>query len=198
MKLDKTALAKYPDILSKEQFRIVGHMSKRTASYLLESKILPSRHTNKKTRCYFIKKKDIIELFDDMEKNPEKYVAPPKWYSENTQIKVSPYMLRYTPFDPVNTNKLRAYYKRKLKSYDNILSVMQVAEFTGYRSTTVTSWIRTGRMEALQLLDRYIIPKELLLDWLTSERYNAIERKSKPHVRTLWKVYDGQSNIEAI
>ena len=190
MKLDKTALVKYPDILSKEQFRIVGHMSKRTASYLLESKILPSRHTNKKTRCYFIKKKDIIELFDDMEKNPEKYVAPPKWYSESTQMKVSPYMLRYTPYDPVNTNKLRAYYRRKLKSYDNILSVMQVAEFTGYRSTTVTSWIRTGRMEALQLPDRYIIPKELLLDWLTSERYNAIERKSKPHVRALWKTYE--------
>ena len=190
MKLDKTALAKYPDILSKEQFRIVGHMSKRTASYLLESTILPSRHTNKKTRCYYIKKQDIIELFDDMEKNPEKYVAPPKWYSESTQMKVSPYMLRYTPFDPVNADKLRAYYVKELEPYDNILSVMQVAEFTGYRSTTVTSWIRTGRMEALQLLDRYIIPKELLLDWLISERYNAIERKSKPHVRALWKTYE--------
>ena len=193
MKLDKKALAKYPDILSKEQFRIVGHMSKRTASYLLESMILPSRHTNKKTRCYFIKKKDIIELFDDMEKNPQKYAAPPKWYSENTKMKVSPYMLRYTPFDPVNTNKLRAYYVKELEPYDNILSVMQVATFTGYKSTTVTSWIRTGRMEALQLLDRYIIPKELLLDWLTSERYNAIERKSKPHVHALWKTYDCQS-----
>lgn len=68
------------------------------------------------------------------------------------------------------------------------MSVMQISEFTGYRSTTVTSWIRTGRLEALQLPDRYIIPKELLLNWLTSDRYNSIERKTKIHIRALWTV----------
>lgn len=188
MKLDRKELAKYPDTLSKEQLRIVGHMSKRTATYLLESKILPSIHTGKKTRCYWIKKKDIIEMFDDMEKRPGKYATPPKWYSEKKKLSAKPYALRYIPCGNVNKEDLRQYYEEQLIAYDEVLTVTQVALFTGYRSTTVTGWIRTGKLEALQLLDKYIIPKTLLLEWLTSERYNNIERKSKLHVRTLWKV----------
>ena len=49
-----------------------------------------------------------------MEQHPQKYAAPPRWYSE----------------------------KKKLAPYNNLMSVMQISEFTGYRSTTVTSWIR--------------------------------------------------------
>lgn len=188
MKLDRKELENYPEILSKEQLRVVGHMSKRTASYLLESKILPAVHTKKKTRCYFIKKSDIIELFDDMERNPDKYVTPPSWYSEKKKVKAKPYMLRYIPNATIDEKALRAYYEDLLIPYKEVLTVTQVAGLTGYRSTTVTSWIRTGKLGALQMLDRYIIPKQLLLEWLTSERYNNIERKSKVHVRALWRV----------
>lgn len=60
MKLDRSELAKYPDVLSKEPLRIVGHMSKKTATYLLESKILPAKYSGKKTRCYSIKKSDTL------------------------------------------------------------------------------------------------------------------------------------------
>lgn len=188
MKLDRKELEKYPEYLSKEQLRIVGHMSKRTATYLLESKILPAKYTVKKTRCYIIKKSDIVEMFDDMEQHPQKYATPPQWYSEKKKMKAKPYTLRCLPCGPVDTEKLRTYYEKEPASYDEVLSVMQVSAFIGYRSTTVTSWIRTGKLEALQLLDRYIIPKELLINWLSSERYNSFERKSNQHVRILWKI----------
>lgn len=48
MKLDLKELEQYPEILSKEQFRVVGHMSKRTATYLLQSKIVPAEYTGAK------------------------------------------------------------------------------------------------------------------------------------------------------
>lgn len=127
-------------------------------------------------------------MFDDMEKRPGKYATPPKWYSEKKKMKAKPYALRYIPCGAVDKNALREFYENQLKDYDEVLSVSQVSEITGYRTTTITSWIRTGRMEALLLLDRYIVPKTLLLDWITSERYNNIERKSKVHVRALWHV----------
>ena len=47
MKLDLNELKNYPELLSKEQVRIVGHMSKRTALYLIQSK-----SANKKSRGF--------------------------------------------------------------------------------------------------------------------------------------------------
>ena len=188
MKLDLDLLEMLPDVLSKEQVRMVGHMSKRTVTYLLESRILPAKHTSKKTKCYFIKKSDVIELFDDMAKNPDKYATPPSWYSEKKKIKAKPYKLRFIPSVNIDKDDLRQYYEKLIEPYGEVLTVMQLSAITGYRSTTVTSWIRTEKLEALQLLNRYIIPKSFALEWLTSDRYNSIERKSNVHLRTLWKV----------
>lgn len=77
MRLDYDELKIYPDILKKEQLRIVGHMSKRTALFLLENKLLPSTSTGKKTRCYRIRKEDIIAFFDDQDIATEKTYSLP-------------------------------------------------------------------------------------------------------------------------
>lgn len=188
MKLDRKKLENYPDVLSKEQLIVVAHMSKRTASYLLESKMLPSINTGKKTRCYQIKKQDIIEFFDNLASNPTKYSTPPNWYSEKKKMKAKPYTLRLQPNAKFSKSTLRAYYTRKLKDYDELLFTTDVSEFTGYNLKTVTSWIRSGKLEVLHAQGRNIIPKELLLRWITSDRYNAIERKSQPHLRALWDI----------
>lgn len=188
MRLDRKELVKYPDVLSKEQLRIVGHMSKRTATYLLESKILPAKHTGKKTRCYWIKKEDIIDFFDDLEAHPNKYATPPKWYSEKKKLKASPYKLRCMPNAPVDTAALRSYYKKKLKKHNPVMTVAEVSEFTGYNKSTVTKWIRAERLEAFVMPRIYMIPKEFLLKWITSDTYNNVERKSKIHLRALMRV----------
>ena len=39
MRSDKKKLAQLPATISKEQLRIVGHMSKRTATYLLDNQL---------------------------------------------------------------------------------------------------------------------------------------------------------------
>ena len=48
-----------PDEMSKEQFRIICHISKATAAKLLESGVVPCAHSGKKTRCYTIRKTDV-------------------------------------------------------------------------------------------------------------------------------------------
>lgn len=186
MQLDKNELKKYPDVLSKEQLIKVGHMSKRTASYLLESKLLPAKHNGKKTRCYEIKKTDIIEFFNDYSVMPEKYSTPPKWYSEKKQIKARPYKKGLRSSE-INEKKLRKYYEAKLTAfYDGVLTVALVSQFTGYRTKTVSAWIRNGYLKAIHYKNKYIIPHEYLLNWITSKEYNDIVKKSNKHTNALW------------
>ena len=176
MKLDLNELKNYPELLSKEQVRIVGHMSKRTALYLIQSKLLPAYCSGKATRCYFIKKQDLINFFEDWELNPHKYVAPEGWYKSTKKAK--PLVLRVNPDEEIDEDALREFYTSKLRRMPQLLSVADVAGFTGYAPSTVTQWIRAEKLEAFDMLDRYLIPKPCLLDWISSSKYNHIERKS--------------------
>jgi len=186
MKLDLNELKNYPELLSKEQVRIVGHMSKRTALYLIQSKLLPAYCSGKATRCYFIKKQDLINFFEDWELNPHKYVAPEGWYKSTKKAK--PLVLRVNPDEEIDEDALREFYTSKLRRMPQLLSVADVAGFTGYAPSTVTQWIRAEKLEAFDMLDRYLIPKPCLLDWISSSKYNHIERKSKKHLKALWTI----------
>jgi hypothetical protein len=125
MKLDLNELKNYPELLSKEQVRIVGHMSKRTALYLIQSKLLPAYCSGKATRCYFIKKQDLINFFEDWELNPHKYVAPEGWYKSTKKAK--PLVLRVNPDEEINEDALLEFYTSKLRSMPQLLSVADVA-----------------------------------------------------------------------
>ena len=181
-RLDKQELAKLPATINKEQLRIVGHMSKRTAAYLLENNIIPSVHSGKKTRCYSIKKTDVIKFFKDLDLHPEKYVELGRTTTDRKLLGTSA-----LPTCKYNKRKLRAYYKTLFEEYeDEVLTVAQVSEITGYRNTSITSWIRDEKLEAFDMPTMYMIPKVFLLKWLLSDQYNSIERKSKKHVKALW------------
>ena len=67
MKYDAKEFKQYPEIMNKEQMRIACHISKRTALYLLQFDLIPHTCTGKKTRCYSIKKSDVIAFMNDRE-----------------------------------------------------------------------------------------------------------------------------------
>lgn len=157
-------------------------MSKRTASYLLDSKLVPAVYNGKKSKCYFIKKTDVIKFFKDLDLHPEKYVELGQTTTDRKLLGTSA-----LPTCKYNKRKLRAYYKTLFEEYeDEVLTVAQVSEITGYRNTSITSWIREEKLEAFDMPTMYMIPKVFLLKWLLSNQYNSIERKSKKHVKALW------------
>lgn len=49
-----------PDVITKDQLYRICHISKSTALYLLQSGKIPCEYTGRKTRCYKIKKADVI------------------------------------------------------------------------------------------------------------------------------------------
>ena len=76
MRYNEKEFEKYSEIMNKEQLRKVCHISKYTALFILQSNLIPNTSSGKKTRCYAIKKSDIIHFINDREINPERYIAP--------------------------------------------------------------------------------------------------------------------------
>ena len=194
MTYDAKELEQYPEIMNKEQLRKVCHISKRTAHYLLQFNLIPHVCTGKKTRCYAIKKRDVIDFMINREINPSRYIVPTSWYKYGNED-VKPYKIRIQPPLPNDPQKTRRYYESKLASYPDVIDVSSIVEFTGYNRHTGCEWIRFGKLRALALQHKYMIPKCYLIDWLSSGEHNATLRKSRRHIDRLWELQkwsDGQ------
>ena len=77
-----------PDVITKDQLYRICHISKSTALYLLQSGKIPCEYTGKRTRCYKIKKEDVIAYLNDRKVFLENYSAPAGWYSGSYPIKM--------------------------------------------------------------------------------------------------------------
>ena len=69
-----------PDVMSGEKFRQICHISKKTSAFLLKSGKVPCEISGKKTRCYLIKKSDVLEFLHSRGMFPENYKAPENYY----------------------------------------------------------------------------------------------------------------------
>ena len=76
---------------------------------------------------------------------------------------------------------MRRWYESLLARQPDVLDAHQIACVTGYAFRTVSRWCTEGRLKAFPYQHTYKVPKEWLLEFLTSEDYNSITRKSKEH-----------------
>ena len=76
---------------------------------------------------------------------------------------------------------MRRWYENLLARQPDVLDAHQIARITGYGARTVSHWCNEGRLKAFSHQHTYKVPKEWLLEFLTSEDYNSITRKSKEH-----------------
>ena len=78
-----------PDVMNKDQFYRLCHISKSTALHLLKSGKVPCEWSGKKTRCYKIKKEDVRAYLEERAVYPELYSAPRGWYGSHYVAKLS-------------------------------------------------------------------------------------------------------------
>lgn len=78
----------YPEIITKEQFYKIAHISKATALYLLTSGKVPCVDSGKKTRKYKIRLDDVIAYLVDRDLHPEKYeaVQSANWHGRSVEV----------------------------------------------------------------------------------------------------------------
>lgn len=186
MKYTEKEFEGYPDLMTKEQMRIACHISKRTALFLLQSKLIPSVNSGKKTRCYKIKKKDIIEFMNDREVNPHRYIAPENWYHPKANEKPA-YTVRIIPDLPSDKVLFKQFYSEKLRDHPDVMSCSDVCSFIGYDRRTVSRWVLTDKCIGFIIKHQVMIPKTKLVDWISSQDFNSIQRKSRRHISLLWE-----------
>lgn len=186
MKYNPNELKNLPEIITKEQLRKVCHISKRTALFLLKSGLIPNENNGKKTRCYRIKKADVIKYLKERENDPCKFQAPENWYKDGYGFK--PHTIRLTPSEKATKHAMTAYYKQQLQEYSDVMAVANICDFTGYNRRAVGNWCIKRRLKYISSSPRYLVPKPFLIDYLTSDWYNNTIRKSPKHVAALWSM----------
>lgn len=134
-------LQQYPEYITKDQMYRICYISKKTCLFLLESNLVPNIDSGKKIRRFKIKTVDVIKYLKDRDDYTELLKAPDGFYKGKGGDK------KYTSFDEVFTQedliRMRQYYERLLKNNPDVMSVEQVAQFTGYNKT----WLVAGAVK---------------------------------------------------
>jgi len=161
-----------PEILSKEQVRILGHMSKATTLYFLQSGKLPCIYSGKKTRCYRIRKSDFITFLESRDKYPELYSAPEGWYAGNVKSKTKPNNLDDIAED------LHGYYTYLFEKCADVLTVKEISDIIEYDIKTINKWCCKDYIKHFSLHGKYHIPKVYLVDFLCTKTFRTISKKA--------------------
>ena len=187
-----------PDILTKEQFYQICHISKDTARYLLQSGKVPCKYTGKRTHCYQIRKEDVKAYLHSRGICPENYTAPPGWYG--TQCKNSTGMPRMLSAQTLK--KLHSYYTALLVSCPDVMSVTEITDLTGYHKTTVNNWCCKKLVPYFTRHRMNYIPKAALVKFFCSEDFRTISHKTRWHIHTLrdfnQRLHDQQNSAKGV
>ena len=170
---------KVPDVMTKEQFYKICHISKSTAMQLLKNRKVPCEWSGKKTRCYKIKKEDVKEYLKKRAIYPELYSAPKGWYGTHYVARLSKELSEET------LSLMNEYYTKLLAKYKDVVTVKEVVDLTGYAKTTVNKWCNQGQLKSFRKGQLFYIPKIFLIDFFCSLTFRSITRKSLWHIQTL-------------
>ncbi|WP_369297398.1 hypothetical protein [uncultured Neglectibacter sp.] len=168
-----------PDVMNKDQFYRLCHISKSTALHLLKSGKVPCEWTGKKTRCYQIRKEDVRAYLEKHAVYPEVYSAPRGWYGGHYVAKLSKELSEDV------LRQMREYYAGLLVNHKDVVTVREVVALTGYARSTVNNWCSRGLLKSFRKGNIFYIPKVFLIDFLCSAYFRTIVRKSRRHIYML-------------
>lgn len=179
-----TNKAKKDDKLSAEQICKILHISKRKCAWMLQNGMIPCKDSGKKTRRYAIRIDDIILYLIDREIHPENYRAPDLWYKERSGHYNSRVTYRRELFSMTEEERraFRKYIVDELAEYDDVLTIQDAAEITGYCDTSFHRWCQDKRMKSFFISGKILIPKISLIDFLVSPYCCSITRKTWKHL----------------
>lgn len=155
----ENVLSSYPEYISKEQMRLICHISKKTARLLLQNGLIPCVISDRKTHTYKIAKSDIIEYLWQRDNAPEKYILPDGSYARTSVMS-----------DAEHSTVIHVDFSL-FEEYPDVLSVQQAAVLSGIMQKTVASWARKKHLQAFKKNNAYHIPKIALVKYLQSPRH---------------------------
>ena len=189
MKYNQNEIDALPDVFSLDSLRTVCHISKRTARYYLQSGLIPCTNNGKKTHCYSIRKEDLITALQSYKTSPCLFAIPDELYYGAKYRKGNLQMATFLPEDDVASPTAKEYYRNRMTDLPDLLTVAQVSALTGYTNDAVNRWCNEGKLKCHHSHPHRWIPKKYLLDYLLSDTYNNIVRKSDLHLHDLRAIF---------
>lgn len=145
------------DFVTKEQFCSLCHISKTTAYKLIKS----GKIKVTKRHCGLLHYYEIpISEVERFEKARNKFKQ----------------------LDKDEVYKVKKYYSNKLQNYPDIICSEDIQVITGYGKEAVWNWINSEKLLGIVSKRKFVIAKDDFLDFLTSQYYVGITRKSKEHI----------------
>lgn len=175
----------YPDYISLNQLRQICHIAKRSAVYLISNGIIPAIDTGKKTWRYQIAIDEVIRYLRRREQwgsmIPPGAVSsrPPKIINHRTS-------LSYVMMSG-DEKEVYSYFEQLYTDTDDILTVPEITILTGLSNRTVLLMLRDGEIKSIDNSPRYIVPKQYLLEFVSSKRFIDIKSNSE----AFQKIIDG-------
>ena len=138
------------------------------------------------------------QLMIDRELHPEVYRAPDHWYqgrSGHYKSRVT-YRNELTNLSDDERAAFRKYIEHELHEYCDLLTVVEVAEATGYCDTSLHRWCNAKKLKAFNISGRFLIPKISLVDFLVSQYSFDITRKTWKHTLLIKSFLDQLNKTE--
>lgn len=187
-------LEQYPIYMTKDQMYRVCHISKKTCLFLLESGLVPCLDSGKKTRRFKIKTTDVVQYLKDREINRGLYRPPVGYYSDCVAHKKRGKLV--IPLTEKNASIMRSFFVSALAKYNDVLTVNQISDYTGYCTTSVIRWCNKQQLKCFEIRRKYMVPKEYLIDFLVSDYFMRVSVKSKKHKKLNEQLYELLSSFQ--
>ena len=114
--------------------------------------------------------------------DPARFTPPSGWYKNYPNHKPPENALvRRLDLTGLRRKKLRSRLAKQLAKAPDVLTLQQICDITGYNRHTVSRWCTEGRLKPIMKTPTFRVPKVWLLDFLCSDDYNNICRKSRKH-----------------
>ena len=123
--------ANYPEKIGLEQMRVICHISKKTARYLLTSGLVPCIDTGKKTRQYIINTKDVITYLKKRQSQTGKILGTDRVLLGELEQRRQAQNADLTGVANLDTAKSRKKFQDfltlKMQPYSDVLSVAEAS-----------------------------------------------------------------------
>ena len=156
-------MKKNPDILSGEQVRLILHISKRKAAWLLENGQIRCTISEGKTRKFTVLRSDLEDYIRESKLHPERYRTP-----EGKFTSVQARLGFEDPLPAALPDSFRLWLEQRWQRYHLLLTLPEVSEITGYSLDAIRRWIRNGTLRSLAIPGDVIVPREWLVDFYCS------------------------------
>jgi len=171
----------FPEYITLEQLYQICRISKRKAKWLLDHKVIPCQDSGKKTRRYKIKTDDVIQYLKKCNELGKSDLAPIGEFSsackKRTRIRDEFYELYVYLENPEHRVRFRKFYEERFKRAPDGLTTLEISEMTGFSKSAVNNWVQKGHLKAYRGV-KNLIPKEYVLDFICSDYYIRMHRRS--------------------